>query len=670
MDTLRWILLIIGLLILAGIYWWGRRSEGGQHGRKAKEDHREPRFDQDSAENEVDWIDDVRPVRRSLHQGLSQDVTNTDRELEPRLDTPMFENDEHEPAPVSIGDDAKIPALAGEEKKLHFCEMKEESQVPRAVPEKTVFSPNEPQPPSFGLETTNNDEWIDDVRPLKRSQKELEERASKIRLDDIPKAVAEKLGTAEEIASRDEAPEPVDVLIMHLVPAKKDEMFSGDALAAAFDFFGLRFTPKGTFIREAGAGEPMFSVVNRLKPGTFESAGFANVKTPGISFFLRLPGPDQPMVAFRAMIDCARKMGARLNGRLLDEYGQPMTPQTFSQYEKRVRIFVSGLYKRLEKASSCPDATGIMSMPERQTKQQESGKPPTLSLDAGAKSVVESSPFGIKEHAKPRFDDENVSGRPEKEELSWLERYENRVRSFVAGLKRKSRDEPLESYEPMSHVDVEDDDILLRSSSESRTVPFSKPVFNEVEAENALPAAKLSHTEEETEDDFPSATSDMRSHESANTSSAHKNAKAPEELLIIHVVANSESDGIEGDALARAFESCDLRFNDMHIFQRDAVSGEPLFQVVNMIKPGTFDPGAFDTLITPGVSLFMQLPGPEQPMLAFRKMSECARRLAQTLDGHLEDDTHSAMTTQTLGFYEERVRHFIQRQARERGGRR
>lgn len=669
MDTLRWILLIIGLLILAGIYWWGRRSEGGPHGRKAEESHREPRFDQDSAENEVDWIDDVRPVRRSSHEGVSRDVTDIDRKLEPRLDTPVFENDEQEPECMSIEEDPKIFALAAEEKKLHFSEMTEESQAPRAAPDKKVFSPNEPQPPSFGLETTNNEEWIDDVRPLKRSQTELEERASQIRLDDIPKAVAEKLSTAEEIASRDEVPEPVDVLIMHLVPAKKDEMFSGDALAAAFDFFGLRFTPKGTFIREAGAGEPMFSVVNRLKPGTFESASLANVDTPGISFFLRLPGPDQPMVAFRAMIDCARKMGARLHGRLLDEQGQPMTPQTFSQYEKRVRIFISGLYKRLEKASS-PDVTGIMPMPERQTKQQESGEMPTPSFEARAKSEAESSAFGKKEHTNSRFDDHDISARPEKEESSWLERYENRVRSFVAGLKRQSRDEPLESYEPKSHVDVEDDDVLLRSSSKSRAVPFSKPVFNEVEAETSHPAAKLSHTEEETEDALPSKIPDVRSRKSAKTPSTHEDAKAPEELLIIHVVANSESDGIEGNALARALEACDLRFNDMHIFQRDAVSGEPLFRVVNMIKPGTFDPGAFDTLITPGVSLFMQLPGPEQPMLAFRKMSECARRMAQTLDGHLEDDTHSAMTTQTLGFYEERVRHFIQRQARERGSRR
>jgi cell division protein ZipA len=89
-----------------------------------------------------------------------------------------------------------------------------------------------------------------------------------------------------------------------------------------------------------------------------------------------------------------------------------------------------------------------------------------------------------------------------------------------------------------------------------------------------------------------------------------------------------------------------------------------------MVKPGTFDPENFSELQTPGVSLFMQLPGPDQPMVAFRAMSDCARRLVERLGGRLQDETHSALTTQTLSHYEERVRSFIQHQARLAGGRR
>lgn len=57
-------------------------------------------------------------------------------------------------------------------------------------------------------------------------------------------------------------------------------------------------------------------------------------------------------------------------------------------------------------------------------------------------------------------------------------------------------------------------------------------------------------------------------------------------------------------------------------------------------------------------------------MVAFRTMSDCARRLAEQLGGRLQDETHSTMTMQTLSHYEERVRSFIQHQARLAGGRR
>lgn len=144
----------------------------------------------------------------------------------------------------------------------------------------------------------------------------------------------------------------------------------------------------------------------------------------------------------------------------------------------------------------------------------------------------------------------------------------------------------------------------------------------------------------------------------------------PEELLIIHIVADPSVGTFGGEHIAEAFEACDLNFGTMQIYHREVGAGNVMFSVVNMLKPGTFDPEHFHEMETPGISLFMQLPGPDQPMVAFRNMRECAGRLAENLGGRLEDETHSTMTMQTLSHYEERVRSFIQRQARHAGGRR
>ncbi|AOU98356.1 hypothetical protein BI364_10630 [Acidihalobacter yilgarnensis] len=139
-----------------------------------------------------------------------------------------------------------------------------------------------------------------------------------------------------------------------------------------------------------------------------------------------------------------------------------------------------------------------------------------------------------------------------------------------------------------------------------------------------------------------------------------------QDILIMHIVAADAP--LTGEALAKAFDVLDLSLDERGVYIRADERGEvPLFGVVNMVKPGVFAPGAFDDLETPGISLFLTLPGPEAPMRAFRAMSDCAKRLAERLDARLEDETHSALSAQTLTYMEERVRLFIQHRARVAG---
>ncbi|OBS11025.1 cell division protein ZipA [Acidihalobacter prosperus] len=139
-----------------------------------------------------------------------------------------------------------------------------------------------------------------------------------------------------------------------------------------------------------------------------------------------------------------------------------------------------------------------------------------------------------------------------------------------------------------------------------------------------------------------------------------------EDILIVHVVAGEVP--LAGTALAEAFAELDLSLDERGVYIRADERGEaPLFGVVNMVKPGVFAVDALDDLETPGISLFLTLPGPEAPMRAFRSMSDCAKRLAERLGGRLEDETHSALSAQTLTHMEERVRLFIQHRARVAG---
>ncbi|MEW8210770.1 MAG: cell division protein ZipA C-terminal FtsZ-binding domain-containing protein, partial [Candidatus Thiodiazotropha taylori] len=74
----------------------------------------------------------------------------------------------------------------------------------------------------------------------------------------------------------------------------------------------------------------------------------------------------------------------------------------------------------------------------------------------------------------------------------------------------------------------------------------------------------------------------------------------------------------------------------------------PQFNLASMVEPGTFPSENVEQFTTPGLTLFTQLPVPGDSMAVFSDLLFTAERLAALLDGELQDDTHSALTKQTI----------------------
>lgn len=123
-----------------------------------------------------------------------------------------------------------------------------------------------------------------------------------------------------------------------------------------------------------------------------------------------------------------------------------------------------------------------------------------------------------------------------------------------------------------------------------------------------------------------------------------------DEVIAINVLAKS---GVVFDG-SRLLQSClgaGLKFGDRSIFHRHSNkdgSGRIQFSLANGVKPGTFDIEQLESTQTTIVSLFLCLPGPEEPLKAFGLMEETARNLALDLGGELKDENFSVMTQQTL----------------------
>jgi cell division protein ZipA len=116
---------------------------------------------------------------------------------------------------------------------------------------------------------------------------------------------------------------------------------------------------------------------------------------------------------------------------------------------------------------------------------------------------------------------------------------------------------------------------------------------------------------------------------------------------------------ISGSDLVVAAEKAGLEFGDRGIFHR-MVTGKheagPVFSMANMIKPGNFDMARIESLDTPGLTLFMALPGPLPALDAWEAMLPTAQRLAELLEANLQDEKHGALGRQGIAHIRDQLR--------------
>ncbi len=143
-------------------------------------------------------------------------------------------------------------------------------------------------------------------------------------------------------------------------------------------------------------------------------------------------------------------------------------------------------------------------------------------------------------------------------------------------------------------------------------------------------------------------------------------AQNDEQLHIVMTVMARSDERFSGVALRHALESADLYHGDMNIFHRHEQPKDrrtpTLFSAANVLAPGHFEAARMDTLSSPGIAMFMRLPGPESPVDAFQQMLDAARIVAEDLNGTLCDETRSTLTPQSINHLRERIADFGRRQ--------
>ncbi len=215
----------------------------------------------------------------------------------------------------------------------------------------------------------------------------------------------------------------------------------------------------------------------------------------------------------------------------------------------------------------------------------------------------------------------------------------------IGGVRRYSFDEPEQPEEKvMSSDDLFEDDEMLLSAKAAQEAKLAAHYRGNERKGSSSRNSKQPPPEARRvpEEDIP------------------LNVDGLEEVIVLNLMAKS-GEVFDGVDLEKALTSCGFRFGDMNIYHRyeqHVGRGPLLFSIANVVEPGTFDPDNVEEFSTPGVCMFMKLPGPKRSMHSFELMVECGKKIVSLLDGEMKDEHHSVMTQQTIEHYRQRVLDF------------
>jgi cell division protein ZipA len=143
--------------------------------------------------------------------------------------------------------------------------------------------------------------------------------------------------------------------------------------------------------------------------------------------------------------------------------------------------------------------------------------------------------------------------------------------------------------------------------------------------------------------------------------------KSDDLIIALHVVTEDEA-GFAGHDVLKVLEELGLKYGKMNIFHHyglgDSKVQQPVYSVANLVEPGTFDPYNMPDFTTPGLAVFMRLPGPFGGRVAFELMLNNTQQIAEMLDGYIEDETHMLLDQRMISRLRERIAYFEQRGTR------
>jgi cell division protein ZipA len=304
LPEFRWILLGLGLLLIAGIWWWGsRRSAQAPGNAELRETTAKEPPRQETAEQDMGPQVQMHEWEMSPFEPLTIKTADFDQvDVGTRAPGPQY-SDDAETVPKGFG--PVMPPLLSNAVPIPVKAVPIPAKAPVEAP---------PQPAAVMPADTPA------VMPATESSDRIATQAPR-----KPNASEKQKIVTVRVCAPAETPWP------------------GSALLSALELHGLAYGRYQVFHRRHVDGRSLFCVASLVEPGTFDVAQMPNQEFKGVTLFAVLPGPVDALLTVDEMLSAARGLAGELPGMVQDAKGAALSPQRLAALRDDIALFQATL---------------------------------------------------------------------------------------------------------------------------------------------------------------------------------------------------------------------------------------------------------------------------------------------------------------------------------------
>ncbi|MCL7745057.1 hypothetical protein LV476_08915 [Guyparkeria hydrothermalis] len=334
MEWLRWIVLLVGLLVIGGIVWMYRRHRSEQAvdlggGRTDPGGYHDPIDASVGARVEDERGDEARREPQ-LEAGEGWSPPDADGFIDGasagrvvwRADDA---DDEPAAAPAAEATDSPEPAV----------EPEPEHAETKATTEKVAtekVAEDRPRP-GFSSLFTRQGQQPSQSSPSEPKQPEPQVAAeAEPAVDDGPRLDDEKAESAESA--------PNGAVISMMIVDRDQSPIPAGRVRRAIEESGFQFGEFSIYHFHGLDGEEWFSLMNAVSPGHFDPEELASYETPALALFMQLPvrGGADPSLVFERMHQVASTLAESLDAMLIDDRREPLDTESVDRYRELIDL--------------------------------------------------------------------------------------------------------------------------------------------------------------------------------------------------------------------------------------------------------------------------------------------------------------------------------------------